>query len=124
MTEEILNKILKDHKDWLNGVGGQRADLRGADLRGANLLRSFLPNAVLTETKDILFISIEGKLAVVWYNKGVVMINIGCQSMSYPDWKKVGPRVAKEHGINYEESRRLLVPLVNLMKRRNNIHGK
>ncbi len=32
-----LNEILKNHKLWLNGEGGECANLRGADLRYANL---------------------------------------------------------------------------------------
>lgn len=38
MTQNELDKILKDHKKWLNNEDeGHRADLRGADLRDANL---------------------------------------------------------------------------------------
>ena len=42
MDKEKLQKILDEHKKWLNNEGGKRADLRGADLRfvkliGANL---------------------------------------------------------------------------------------
>ena len=42
MLNEKLKKILYDHKLWINGEGGYRADLRGAnlkeeDLRGVNL---------------------------------------------------------------------------------------
>ena len=38
MTPNELDKILKDHKKWLNNKDeGHRADLRGADLRDANL---------------------------------------------------------------------------------------
>ena len=41
MTQEELNKVLDDHKHWLNenceGWGSMRADLRRADLRGADL---------------------------------------------------------------------------------------
>ena len=37
MTKNELNKILENHKLWLNDEGGECADLRGADLRYANL---------------------------------------------------------------------------------------
>ena len=45
MTREELNKILEQHKLWLdtNGTEGRSADLRGADLRGADLDFSCLP---------------------------------------------------------------------------------
>ena len=37
MTKNELNKILENHKLWLNDEGGECADLHGADLRYANL---------------------------------------------------------------------------------------
>ena len=37
MLNEKLKKILYDHKLWINGEGGCRADLCGANLCGANL---------------------------------------------------------------------------------------
>ena len=54
--EEELQKILDDHKKWLNGQGGKRADLRGADFseadfRGAKLRGADLREADLSWTK-------------------------------------------------------------------------
>ena len=37
MEREKLDKILENHKLWLNNKGGERADLRYADLYGADL---------------------------------------------------------------------------------------
>jgi hypothetical protein len=37
MEQSELNKILENHKKWLNNKGGERADLREADLREADL---------------------------------------------------------------------------------------
>ena len=37
ITKPQLKKILVDHKKWLNGDGGARADLRHADLRHVDL---------------------------------------------------------------------------------------
>ena len=37
MEQKELNKILREHKDWLDGNGGKQADLSSADLRGADL---------------------------------------------------------------------------------------
>ena len=39
ITKPQLKKILVDHKKWLNGDGGARADLRHADLRSINGIR-------------------------------------------------------------------------------------
>lgn len=42
-----INEILKNHRLWLNGQGGERADLREADLRGACLFKADLFGADL-----------------------------------------------------------------------------
>ena len=48
MTQNELDKILENHKKWLNGEdGGSRANLRGANLRGANLWGADLRGAAL-----------------------------------------------------------------------------
>ena len=52
MTQEEFNAILENHKKWLEGNGGERAnlkgvDLRDADLRGANLCGANLCGANL-----------------------------------------------------------------------------
>ena len=50
MTPNELDKILKDHKKWLNNEDeGHRADLRGADLRDANLRGADLQGADLRD---------------------------------------------------------------------------
>lgn len=42
MTKGELRDIIESHKKWLNGYGGERANLCGADLSGANLSRANL----------------------------------------------------------------------------------
>ena len=37
MTKGELREIINSHERWLNGGGGERADLSSANLRGANL---------------------------------------------------------------------------------------
>lgn len=50
MTQNELDKILENHKKWLNGEdGGSRANLRGANLRGANLQVADLRGADLRD---------------------------------------------------------------------------
>lgn len=49
MTQNELDKILKNHKKWLNADGGSRANLRGANLRGANLRGADLRAAELRD---------------------------------------------------------------------------
>ena len=47
MNSEQLEKILADHKLWLQGKGGKSADLRYADLRYADLRSADLRSADL-----------------------------------------------------------------------------
>ena len=48
MNEIEFKKILGEHKLWLNGNGGQQANLSGADLSGANLSGANLSGANLS----------------------------------------------------------------------------
>ena len=50
MEREKLDKILENHKLWLNDEGGERADLRNADLRNADLYSVNLSGADLRNT--------------------------------------------------------------------------
>ncbi|MBW2003047.1 MAG: pentapeptide repeat-containing protein [Deltaproteobacteria bacterium] len=47
MDRQKLDKILREHKKWVNNEGGRKADLRGADLRGAGLRGADLRKADL-----------------------------------------------------------------------------
>ena len=47
LSEKKRKKLLEDHRKWLEGATGMRADLRGADLRGANLRGADLRGADL-----------------------------------------------------------------------------
>jgi hypothetical protein len=48
MTKEELSKVLEDHKLWLSGFGGKKADLSRANLSRANLFRADLSGADLS----------------------------------------------------------------------------
>lgn len=47
MDKTTLNKILEDHKAWLENMGGEQANLQGANLREANLREADLCDANL-----------------------------------------------------------------------------
>jgi hypothetical protein len=47
MEASELNEILKQHRVWIDGKGGSRADLKGADLRGSDLTGANLMDANL-----------------------------------------------------------------------------
>ena len=49
MDVNQLNKVLEDHKKWVQGIGGQGADLRGDNLRGADLRSADLQGANLQD---------------------------------------------------------------------------
>ena len=48
MEASELKEILDQHRLWIDGKGGSRADLRGANLSGANLRGAILTGANLT----------------------------------------------------------------------------
>ena len=49
MKQEQIEKILEEHKAWLNRTGGAKADLRGANLRDADLRGADLCDANLCD---------------------------------------------------------------------------
>ena len=49
MKQDELQKVLENHKLWLNGEGGERADLRGVDLRYIALHYADLRHADLSD---------------------------------------------------------------------------
>lgn len=49
MKQEQIEKILEEHKAWLNRTGGAKADLYGADLCGADLCGADLYGADLRD---------------------------------------------------------------------------
>ena len=51
MKQEQIEKILEEHKAWLNRTGGAKADLYGADLCDANLRDANLRDANLWGAK-------------------------------------------------------------------------
>ena len=53
MTKGELQDIIESHKKWLNGYGGERANLCGADLRGADLRDTDLRNVNLQHARLI-----------------------------------------------------------------------
>ena len=49
MKQEQIEKILEEHKAWLNRTGGAKANLCGANLRGADLYDADLCGAYLRD---------------------------------------------------------------------------
>ena len=59
MTTDKLEKILENHKLWLRGEGGERADLSGENLRYASLQGADLSKADLRNT-DLMGADLSG----------------------------------------------------------------
>jgi len=59
METSKLKEILEQHKLWLDGRGGKRADLGGANLTGANLTGAYLGFANLNTT-DLTGVDLTG----------------------------------------------------------------
>ncbi len=103
MTPEELKKILDDHKLWVRGEGGARANLSGANLSGANLSGANLSGANLsgadlsranlTDTKwgdgytvTRTPISMTNLYWPVWICDS--HMHIGCQQHTHAAWEK------------------------------------
>lgn len=88
MNQSELNKILEDHKIWVESFGqkGVRADLRNADLRGADLSGADLRVANLSgaDLPDLTFI-IYGEVYFVSISNGE-SVRAGCQCHSVKEW--------------------------------------
>jgi hypothetical protein len=87
MDQKELNKILESHKAWLNGDGGERANLWGANLERANLRGANLRDADLRGCSGdrgfikSIFVS---DVYPITYTKEV--IQIGCERHKIDDW--------------------------------------
>ena len=58
MNKTELNKVLEEHKKWLGGNEGQRANLQGANLQGADLQDAKLENTILEDINWLAYIGI------------------------------------------------------------------
>lgn len=76
MTQEELNVILKNHKKWLQRIGGERANLSGADLCGVDLRFASLRGADLRD------------------------VHLNCANLRYADLRYVCLNGAELNGVN------------------------
>ena len=100
-TKADLDKIIKDHRLWLEGIGGVRADLTGADLRGAYLTSADLTRADLTGA-DLTATIYENDIPIIinteYYSivKCKAFIKIGCKTYTLEEWKAFTDSEIKE----------------------------
>lgn len=104
--KEKLDKILENHKLWLNGEGGECANLRGANLSGANLNSANLSGASLYNANlsgDSLYNANlyssnlnNANLNNVKTNMYTIGYNLACpEEGSFIGYKKVGKYIVK-----------------------------
>ena len=89
MTQEELNKIVENHKHWINedvdGWEDMKANLRGADLSGANLSGADLREANLSEA-DLSGVK---NIDSVTYNEQTSFFALQCPEIgAFTAWKK------------------------------------
>ena len=92
LTKEQINKILEEHKHWLNedckGWENKRADFSYCDLSGANLLNANLCYADLSRANLLN--------ADLRYAKKVPYIPMVCpEEGDFIGWKKIGDKIVK-----------------------------
>ena len=98
-----LKEVLQKHFLWLNGDGGERANLEGAHLEGAhlggaNLWRANLDATILHGAKIIS--AMLGKHQA-HYIQGIGL-KIGCTQLSIPEWLKQYEKLGNDAGYSEE----------------------
>ena len=94
MTQEELNKVVENHKHWLNedvdDWEDMKADLRGANLRGANLRGADLSEANLRAANlSGADLRVAKNLDSVIYNEQTSFFALQCPETGYfIAWKK------------------------------------
>lgn len=114
ITKEQLQEVLIKHKLWLEGKGGEKADLRNTDLsftdlsdadlnsavlRGANLHNASLKNTIL---ENQLIIQFQFNKHTAYYY-GQDEITIGCEKHSISEWLAEYEEIGKKNGYSEEE---------------------
>ena len=136
MIKEDLDKILEEHKLWLDGKGGKRsdlhganlcdADLRGADLRGADLSSADLRGAYLhgADLRGAYLRGADGEkikiektpLQILGFHWDIIIFDqhmeIGCEFHAIKDWKEYDDcRISKmdSHALEWWKRHREMV---------------
>ena len=104
-TQEELNKILSDHKDWLYGKGSSRANLSGADLSGANLIGANLIEANLIEA-DLSGANLSGANLIEADLSGTNLSGANLDYAVWPLWcgglhVKIDDRIARQLAYHF-----------------------
>jgi len=90
MNKKELDKIVADHKKWVMGNGGERADLQGAYLRGADLQGADLQGAYL-QGADLRGAYLQGAYLQGAYLQAFQIPQTGTLDV----WKKIDGKIVK-----------------------------
>ena len=104
MTKEELKVVLDNHVKWLNGNGGNRADLSGANLSGANLSGAYLSMADLSGA-NLSGADLSGA------DLDFSQLNLSCKGLDF----KIDKRLAKQlvyHVVNLMQYSNLDTPKI------------
>ena len=92
-----IKKILSEHSKWINGDGGERANLRGADLRRANLRGADLSEANLSGA-DLRWAELSGAKNIdqAFWSIYTTFYPLQCpEEGAYIGYKKAGGLIVK-----------------------------
>ena len=101
MNEEELRDVLANHREWLAGNGGERANLEGANLRHANLCGAHLSGANLSYA-DLRGANLRGA------DLGGALLgdaSLGGADLSYAELEGADLRYADIRGANFYRAR-------------------
>jgi len=94
-----MDAKLDKHKKWLDGEGGERADLREANLRGADLYKADLRGANLRGARLLYLDGNIGRHRVFAAGGHII---IGCERHTYEHWLERGEEIGRAN--EYSES--------------------
>ena len=96
MKQEQIEKILEEHKAWLNRTGGAKADLYGADLCGADLRDADLYGANLCGANLCDADLRDANLRGVRYNEQTAYYAMQCpEKGAYIGYKKAEGKIVE-----------------------------
>ena len=119
METSVLNQILEQHKLWLDGNGGKRADLRGANLEGANLRRANLTDANLNRA-DLRGANLEGANL---NRANLTVANLNRANLTYANFEGADLEYARLDGANLTYANLTYANLEGANLRAANLHG-
>jgi hypothetical protein len=107
MTTDQIAAAIADHKLWLEGKGGKRANMQGANMQGANMRGADMRGAKIGGAETVISLlrratRSDGYEFFLWHCKEGFYVQAGCRFFSYIesrrhwDEKRVGENLGDE----------------------------